>query len=262
MSTARPRRSLSPDLWVCQLGTIPYRQAVAIQERVRERRSAGELPDTLLLLEHPPVYTRGRRSADGELPLGEDFYRARGIDVISTDRGGRVTYHGPGQLVGYPIMEIDDVHRYLRTMEDAILAALAEEGVRGRSRHDEGIDYTGVWVKERKIASIGVHVSHGITTHGFAVNVDNDLEPFSWVTACGLPDVHMTSLAQELAPERSAGLPCLRRRVAFHFCQAHGRRQRLVSPRRLGIDATNAIRLAPKRAPINPLQTRLETIPA
>src|SRR5712691_9608002 len=117
MSTARPRRSLSPDLWVCQLGTVPYRQAVTIQEHVRELRLAGELPDTLLLLEHPPVYTRGRRSADGELPLGEDFYRAQGIEVVDSDRGGRLTYHGPGQLVGYPIMRIDDVHRYLRTIE-------------------------------------------------------------------------------------------------------------------------------------------------
>jgi lipoyl(octanoyl) transferase len=143
------------ELWVCQLGTVPYELAVAIQERVRERRLAGELPDTLLLLEHPPVFTRGRRSHEGELPLGEDFYRARGIDVVDTDRGGRVTYHGPGQLVGYPIMRIDDVHRYLRTIEDAILAALAAEGVRGRSRRAEGIDYTGVWVEQRKIASIG-----------------------------------------------------------------------------------------------------------
>jgi lipoate-protein ligase B len=250
------------ELWVCHLGIVPYLDAVAIQEDIRARRQAEELPDALLLLEHPPVYTRGRRSGDGELTLGQDFYRSQGIDVIDTDRGGRITYHGPGQLIGYPIMEIEDVGRYLRTMEDAILAALAEEGLQGRSRHDEGIDYTGVWVKERKIASIGVHVSRGITTHGFAVNVDNDLEPFSWVVACGLPDVRMTSLAQELAPERSTGLPCVRRRVAFHFCQAHGRRQRLVSPRRLGIDTTNSIGLASKRAPINPVQTRLETIPA
>ena len=94
-------------------------------------------------------------------------------------------------------MRIDDVHRYLRTMEDAIVLALGEVGVHARSRHDEGIDYTGVWVHERKIASIGVHVSRGVTTHGFAVNVANDLDPFSWVVACGLPDVAMTSVAQE-----------------------------------------------------------------
>jgi lipoyl(octanoyl) transferase len=253
MSTPSPRRSAPSDLWVCQLGTVAYARAVAIQERVRERRLAGELPDTLLLLEHPPVYTRGRRSAEGELPLGEDFYRAQGIDVIETDRGGRITYHGPGQLVGYPIMRIDDVHRYLRTMEDAILAAIAEEGVQGRSRHEEGIDYTGVWVQDRKIASIGVHVSRGITTHGFAVNVENDLEPFSWVIACGLPDVAMTSLERELAPARSTGMGCMRRRMAFQFCRSHGRRQRLVSPRRLGIEHAD---LAAERPPAR------ETIPA
>jgi lipoyl(octanoyl) transferase len=248
------------ELLVCQLGLVPYTDGIAIQETLRARRQSGEVPDTLLLLEHPPVYTRGRRSADGELPLGEDFYRAQGIDVIDTDRGGRVTYHGPGQLVGYPIMQIDDVGRYLRTMERAILAALAEEGVRGRSRHEEGIDYTGVWVKERKIASIGVHVSRGITTHGFAVNVENDLEPFSWVIACGLPDVAMTSLEHELAPASSTGMACMRKRMAFHFCQAHGRRQRLLSPRRLGIDTTNSIGLASERAPINLFPAQLETI--
>ncbi len=266
MNTSRSRRSLAPDLWVCQLGAVRYQQAVEIQQRIRERRQAGELPDTLLLLEHPPVYTRGRRSGESELPLGEDFYRAQGIEVIETDRGGRITYHGPGQLVGYPIMRIDDVHRYLRTMEDAILATLAAEGVRGRSRHDEGIDYTGVWVQERKIASIGVHVSRGVTTHGFAVNVENDLEPFSWVVACGLPDVTMTSLERELAPERSTGMGCMRRRMAFQFAQAHGRRQRLVSPGRLGIDAANAAGLAAERAggraPRDIPQTRRETIPA
>jgi len=234
------------ELWVCHLGLVPYADALAIQGQLRDRRQAGELPDTLLLLEHPPVYTRGRRSGAEDLPFAEDFYRAKGIDVIDTDRGGRLTYHGPGQLVGYPIMGVHDVGRFLRTIEDAILAALAEVGVRARSRHDEGIDYTGVWVGERKIASIGLHVSRGVSTHGFAVNVDNDLDPFSWVIACGLPDVAMTSLAhaREGAAECSAGeregLPCFRRRIAYHFARAHGRRQRLVTPRRLGIDTANA----------------------
>jgi lipoate-protein ligase B len=239
------------ELWVCHLGRVPYSDGVAIQETLRARRQTGELPDTLLLLEHPPVYTRGRRSGAGDLPFGEDFYRAKGIDVIDTDRGGQLTYHGPGQLVGYPIMGVGDVHRFLRTMEDAIVAALAGEGVQGRSRSEEGIDYTGVWVQDRKIASIGVHVSRGIATHGFAVNVDNDLEPFNWVVACGLPDVPMTSVQRELAPMRSTGMDCMRRRVAFQFCEAHGRRQRLVSPRRLGIDTANAAGLAAERAPIS-----------
>jgi lipoate-protein ligase B len=239
----------SQELWVCHLGVVAYREALAIQELVRTRRQAGELPDTLLLLEHLPVYTRGRRSGAEDLPLGEDFYRAKGIDIVSIDRGGKLTYHGPGQLVGYPIMRIDDVHRYLRTMEHAIIVALGDAGLHARSRHDEGIDYTGVWVQQRKIASIGVHVSRGVTTHGFAVNIDNDLEPFSWVVACGLPDVAMTSIEQETSAA-GEGVPCFRKRVAHAFAQAHGRRQRLVTPARLGIDTANAARRATERAPI------------
>ena len=251
MSYTPKTPSLASELWVCHLGVVPYRDALAIQQAIRARRQAGELPDTLLLLEHPPVYTRGRRSGEGDLPFGEDFYRARGIEVIDTDRGGRLTYHAPGQLVGYPIMGIEDIGAYLRTMEAAIVAALAEEGIEARARPQDGPDYTGVWVQERKIASIGVHVSRGVATHGFAVNVDNDLEPFAWVVACGLTEVSMTSLARELAPGRSTGLACVRRRVAFQFCEAHGRRQRLVSPRRLGIDTANAAVLAAERAPIS-----------
>ncbi len=235
--TVAPRSS--DELWVCNLGTVPYRDAVAMQGHIRARRQAGELPDTLLLLEHPPVYTRGRRAGAEDLPFGEDFYRARGIEVIDTDRGGRLTYHGPGQLVGYPVMALEDVGRFLRTMEDAIVAALAGAGVQARSRHAEGIDYTGMWVHDRKIASIGVHVSRGVTTHGFAVNVDVDLEPFSWVVACGLPEVTMTSLARESTGECES-LGCFRRRVAHAFCEAHGRRQRIVTPQRLGIAITNA----------------------
>jgi lipoyl(octanoyl) transferase len=224
------------ELWVCHLGTIPYLDAVLLQERVRARRQADELPDTLLLLEHSPVYTRGRRSAAGELPFAEDFYRERGIDVVDTDRGGRITYHGPGQLVGYPIMRVTDIGSHLRTIEAAIVSAIGEEGIEARSRSDEGPDYTGVWVEDRKIASIGVHVSRAISTHGFAVNVANDLDPFSWVVACGLPDIAMTSLAQETPADPPTDLACFRRRIAHAFCQAHGRRQRLVSPRQLGID--------------------------
>jgi lipoyl(octanoyl) transferase len=274
----------SEELWVCHLGTVPYRDALAIQEQIRARRQAEELPDTLLLLEHPPVYTCGRRCGAEDLPLGEGFYRARGIDIVDVDRGGRLTYHGPGQLVGYPMMRIDDVHRYLRTMEDAIIVALTEADIQACSRHEEGIDYTGVWVNDRKIASIGVHVSRGVTTHGFAVNVENDLEPFSWVVACGLPDVAMTSIAQELARDDASAdavtlsaealvtpaaasaceplLACTRKRVAHAFARAHGRRQRLVSPSRLGIDTANASRRA-ERASINTISARLvEPVPA
>ena len=244
----------SNELWVCHLSSVPYSDGVAIQETLRERRLAGELPDLLLLLEHPPVYTRGRRSGAQDLPFPEDFYRARGIGVASTDRGGKLTYHGPGQLVGYPIVGVDDVGRHLRAIEDAIVAALGEFAIGARSRHDEGIDYTGVWVDDRKIASIGVHVSRGIATHGFAVNVDNDLQPFSWVVACGLPDVRMTSIAAELGASAAPGVACFRKEIAYRFCEAHGRRQRLVSATRLGIATTNADSAAPVGA--QPIKTR------
>ncbi|HTA04781.1 MAG TPA: lipoyl(octanoyl) transferase LipB [Solirubrobacteraceae bacterium] len=236
------------ELWVCHLGHVPYSDSVALQGTLRKQRISGELPDVMLMLEHPPTYTRGRRSGADDLPFPEDFYRAKGVEVFDTDRGGKLTYHGPGQLVGYPIMGIEDVGRYLRTMEAAIIAALAEHGITARSRADEGIDYTGVWVDERKIASIGVHVSRGVTTHGFAVNVANDLEPFSWVTACGLPDVQMTSVAQELGAARAPGLRCFRKEMAYRYCEAHSKRQRLVSAQRLGVDTTTSICGAPAGA--------------
>ena len=236
------------ELWVCELGLVPYADALAVQERLRARRQSERLPDMLLLLEHPPVYTRGRRSREAELPLGEEFYRSQGIEVIATDRGGRVTYHGPGQLVGYPIMRIDDIGSYLRAMEAAIVSALAQEGVRARSRCSEGPDFTGVWVEERKIASIGLHVSRGVSTHGFAVNVNNELEPFRWVVACGLPEVSMTSVAQELGPSRAVSPERFRGVMAERFCHALGRERRLVSHARLGIEGRAAGAPAPQEA--------------
>ncbi len=251
-----------PELWVCHLGVVPYADAVSIQQTLRERRRAQEIPDVMLLLEHPPTYTYGRRAGAEELSFPPDFYAAKGIEVHPTDRGGRVTYHGPGQLVGYPIMAVDDVIEHLRTIEAALVAALAEVGVAARGRVEDGPDYTGVWVgrtgrhslrsrprtDQRKIASLGVHVSRGVSTHGFAVNVENDLEPFSWVVACGLPDVTMTSLAREGAGER---LGCFRKRVAHAFCRAHGRRQRLVTPQRLAIDTTPSRGGARRAEPIS-----------
>jgi lipoate-protein ligase B len=148
------------------------------------------------------------------------------------DRGGLLTYHGPGQLVGYPIMRVTDLMTYVATMEGAIVAALTDEGVAGtRGRSHEGREVIGAWVQDRKIASIGVHRSREVTTHGFAVNVDNDLAPFGWVVACGLPDVQMTSIAVELGAD--GHLPCFRKRMAYRFAEAFGRRQRLVSAARL-----------------------------
>jgi lipoyl(octanoyl) transferase len=218
---------MSDELWVCDLGVVEYRTALALQERLRSARQADRLPDTLLLLEHPPVYTRGRRSDPAELPMGEAWYVAQGIDVVDTNRGGKLTYHGPGQLVGYPIMRIEDVIAYLRTMERAIVAALADAGVHARARPDEGPDFTGVWTAERKIASIGVHVARGVTTHGFAVNVQNDLQPFAWVVPCGLDGVSMTSVLKETGGSGDL-LTGFRAVVAQRFADAFERRVRRV----------------------------------
>jgi lipoyl(octanoyl) transferase len=222
---------VAEDLWTCHLGPVEYREASALQERLRTARLEDAIPDVLLLLEHPAVYTLGRRSGDADLPMGEDWYLSQGIDVVRTNRGGKLTYHGPGQLVGYAIMRTDDVLAFVRTMERAVIAALADEGLEARARTDEGPDFTGAWVGQRKIASIGVHVARGVTTHGFAVNVENDLQPFEWVVPCGLPQVRMTSVTAEAGERRT--LDCFRRRAAYRFAQAHGRRQRLVSPQRL-----------------------------
>jgi lipoyl(octanoyl) transferase len=234
---------------------VPYDEATAIQEQLRARRLTGELPDVMLLLEHPPTYTRGRRSAADELPRGDQISRRSGIAVMPTDRGGRVTYHGPGQLVGYPIVAVEDVVGHVRRIEAALVAALADEGLRARSRATEGQDYTGVWVQERKIASIGVHVSRGVATHGFAVNVDNDLEPFSWIVPCGLSGVAMTSIAQERTratsahPQPTASLAVFRARVEERFGEALGASVRAVAPAELGL-AASTLRAQPATARI------------
>jgi lipoate-protein ligase B len=214
---------MADELWVANAGRIPYLEAVELQTRLRERRIAGEIPDSLLLLEHPPVYTKGRRTEKADLPMGEEWYEMQGIEVHQTTRGGRVTYHGPGQIVGYPIMGITDVVAFLRKMESAMIAALADEGVEAEIR--DGL--TGVWVGERKIGSIGVHVSRGVTMHGFAVNVDNDLQPFEWIVPCGIDGVRMTSLYLETG--RTDGMSCFRKRVAWRFAQAFGKRQRILT---------------------------------
>ncbi len=219
------------DLWVTTLGEVPYVDAVALQQRLRDARQADTIPDTLLLLEHPPVYTRGRRAQAADLPRGEQWYRDHGIDVTDSDRGGQVTYHGPGQLVGYPIVRVDSVRDYVAALERAMIAALRDEGVAATA--PDGL--TGVWTGGAKIGSIGVHVSRGVTTHGFAVNVTNDLEPFAWIAACGVENAQVTSLAREKesAAEGSASMSCFRKRVAFHLAQALDRRQRVVSAHRV-----------------------------
>jgi lipoate-protein ligase B len=261
---------MSAELWVCNLGLVDYRSALDLQERVRTARQQGRIPDVLLHLEHPPVYTRGRRAGAQELPFAEEWYRQRGLDVVNTARGGKITYHGPGQLVGYPIVAVDDLVAYVRLLERAIVAALSEEGVTAHDRADEGPAYTGVWIEGRKIASIGVHVSRGVTTHGYAVNIINDMAPWGWIVACGLPDVTMTSVAVEKALAGAPGLvgapgtpgdsgaagvidrsgitgagarvacavpaeavTCFRKRMAFALANELGARQRLVTLDRL-----------------------------
>jgi lipoyl(octanoyl) transferase len=200
------------ELWVVRAGLVGYEEARRAQKALEAARQAGGLPDVLLVLEHPPVYTKGRRATDDELPMGEDWYRAQGIEVVDTDRGGRVTYHGPGQLVVYPIVSLrelakpDDVHAFVAAMERAMIAALGDWGV--EAGLFEGL--TGVWVGSepppagdaRKIGSIGIHVNRGVTTHGLAINVNNDLQPFEWVVPCGIEAVRMTSLSRELGAEQ------------------------------------------------------------
>ncbi|MDQ3725063.1 MAG: lipoyl(octanoyl) transferase LipB [Actinomycetota bacterium] len=193
---------MAAEIQVVRCGTVPYEEALELQRQLEGRRQRGEIGDVLLLLEHPPVYTRGRRSKPEELPMGAAWYEAQGIEVVDTDRGGLVTYHGPGQLVAYPIVHLggygDDVHEYVRGLERTMIAALVEYGV--KAGPIEGL--TGVWVGARKIGSIGLHVSRGVTTHGLAVNVNNDLQPFEWVVPCGIEGVAMTSLSRELGAEQ------------------------------------------------------------
>ena len=211
---------MSEPLEVVACGLLPYEHGRALQERIAAARRRGEVADTLLLLEHPPVYTRGRRSDPAELPMGASWYEAQGIEVLDTDRGGRVTYHGPGQLVAYPIVDLQplggDVHGFVRSLERVMIASLAEYGIEARTI--DGL--TGVWVTPnrdapgreaedvsrsgvpRKIGSIGIHVSRGVTTHGLAVNVNNDLQPFEWIVPCGIDDCRMTSVSRELGVEQ------------------------------------------------------------
>jgi len=182
---------------VLNLGLVRYGEAWELQRSVAAAVTAGRLPDTILLLEHPPVVTIGRRTDDGELhiPEGAD------VELVETDRGGKSTFHGPGQLVCYPILDLNrhgrDVKRYCRDLEEAITQTLAALGLEGQ--RIEGL--TGVWLTPppRKIASIGIHISRWVTTHGYALNVDLDPAPFTqWITACGLEDAAFTTIAREL----------------------------------------------------------------
>jgi lipoate-protein ligase B len=184
---------------VRRVGRIAYGEALALQEELRLARGKREIPDTVLLLEHPDVITFGRSARPGTALLGDAELRAAGYDVFRVNRGGDVTWHGPGQLVGYPILDLEtrgrDVHRYLRDLEGALIAALGDLGIAAIRRDG----YAGVWLDEiRKIASIGVGVRHWLTIHGFALNVCCDLSRFSAIVPCGLPGVRMVSASSVL----------------------------------------------------------------
>ena len=179
-------------LEVVQAGRVPYAEALDWQRRLAEDRIARRLPhDLLLLLEHPPVVTLGRNSHD------VNVLRPDGIEVFEVERGGDVTFHGPGQLVGYPVLDLanfkQDLHWYLRTLEQALIIALTRLGIPAERR----AGYTGVWTRGRKIASIGVHVKQWVTWHGFALNVTTDLAHFDRIVPCGIPGVEMTSVERE-----------------------------------------------------------------
>ena len=186
-------------------GLTPYAEAWEMQRELVRRRRVGEVPDTLLLLEHPPVYTVGRAARDASnLGAGEEYLRSLGAEVFWSDRGGDATFHGPGQVVGYPIvrLKVRDTHRYLRDLEEVVIRVLSRYGLEGR-RHPE---YTGVWVGDNKICAIGVKFSSGwIASHGFALNVSTDLSWFDRITPCGIREYGVTSLSKELGHEVPLG---------------------------------------------------------
>jgi len=190
------------ELWVERLGLLEYGKALEYQRAVARARIAGEIPeDVLLLVEHPPVVTLGRSAKDRHLLASPELLAARGVELFEVERGGDVTFHGPGQLVGYPIIDLkrhrQDLHWYLRQVEEALIRALDTFGIPGERQ----AGYTGVWTQNRKIASIGVHARDWVTWHGFALNVSTDLGYFDLIVPCGIPAVTMTSVVREADAE-------------------------------------------------------------
>ncbi len=188
---------MSSGAYLLDAGLVPYRDALELQQSLAAAISQGAIPETVILVEHPVVVTTGRRTGDNELHFPDDVE----VEVIQTNRGGRSTFHGPGQLVCYPILDLNlhgkDLKRYVRDLERAIIATVAPFGL--EATPISGL--TGVWLDRppRKLASIGVHVSRWVTTHGYALNVDLDPAPFtSWITACGLEDAQFTTMSREL----------------------------------------------------------------
>lgn len=198
---------MSDSLEVIDLGRRGYHETLALQRELRLERLDGRHPDDLLLLvEHPPTYTLGRGTRASSLPIPPEQLRQRGAEVVEIERGGDVTWHGPGQLVGYPIIHLGehrpDLHWYLRTLESALISALETLGVTAGVEAGK----TGVWTSGRKIASIGIHVKQWVTMHGFALNVHPELGWFDAIVPCGLSGVEMTSIARELAAADPASL--------------------------------------------------------
>ena len=206
------------------LGRRPYGEVLELQRDLRRRRIEGALgEDVLLLVEHPPVITLGRGTRPSSLPLAPAELERRGVEVFEVERGGDVTFHGPGQLVGYPILDLrehrQDLHWYLRSLEDVLIQALGGLDIEA----DRNPGLTGVWTAGRKIASIGIHVKQWVTLHGFALNVTTDLDPFDLIVPCGIRQVVMTSVAAELLRADSEALMAeVRERVVGSFCEVFG----------------------------------------
>jgi len=215
------------------LGRLDYRPAVALQERRRERLRSGDAGEALLLLEHSHVYTLGRNANRGDILAEPDWLRSRGAEVVECDRGGQVTYHGPGQLVGYPILDLNpnrrDLRCYVRDLLEVLVRVLAEVGLSAEPRSQS--PEIGVWVEGRKIASLGVHVSRWITTHGFALNVNTDLSYFAAIVPCGLQGVEMTSVAELTG--RTRPLEDLADLCGRHLAEVFDRHPLAVSPDQL-----------------------------
>jgi lipoyl(octanoyl) transferase len=208
-------------LEVTYLGRVEYDDGLVLQEELRERVHDGRVPDQLLLLEHSPVITLGRNHGRENVLLSEDELARRGIGLYESGRGGDVTYHGPGQVVGYPVVDLKpdrrDVHRYVRDLEEVIIRTLADWGV--ASGRIPGL--TGVWIGDLKIAAIGVRISRWVTTHGFAFNVGRDLENFRTIVPCGIRERGVTSLSRVLRED--VPLPAVKERLAAHFADVFDR---------------------------------------
>jgi lipoyl(octanoyl) transferase len=199
---------------------MPYAEALELQRHIARDRISGAMPqDVLLLVEHPPVVTLGRASKERHLIASPDFLAQKGVEVFEVERGGDVTFHGPGQLVGYPIIDLKrhrlDLHWYLRKIEEALINALADLGIPA----ERNPSYTGVWTRGKKIASIGVHARDWVTWHGFALNVTTDLSYFDLIVPCGIAGVTMTSIAKELGIEEVSAQD-VRDRVSAKFGEA------------------------------------------